>query len=247
MIDIIQDPEKNKLGEKGIHLTAAQKKSKAAAEAVSPEREYALLMILTPFRPPQAMERRPSPKASVDARRPLMMKRMRTSHSPRRLEHPRLPRRMRRRSPLLSRPVAAKLPRSRMRVRMRLLYLLLLLLREDAELQLRIQRMNLMLRRNRFLSKRDQRQPLRRSRTKAMMMFPLLLLPLPREDAELQLRSQRTNLMLRRNLLLSNGDERLLPRRRLPLRRKTLRLGKRNKRRPCRGPELAADVPAKLD
>lgn len=205
-------------------------------------------MILTPFRPPQAMERRPSPKASVDARRPLMMRRMRMSHSPRRLEHPRLPRQMRRRSPLLSRPVAAKLPRSRMRVRMRLLYLLLLLLllREDVELRLRSQRTNLTLRRNLFLSNGDERQPLRRS-TKAMMKFPLLLLPLPREDAELQLRSQRTNLTPRRNLFLSSGHERLLPRRRLPLRRKMLRLRKRNKRRQRRGPELAADVPAKLD
>lgn len=30
----MQDPEKNKLGEKGIHLTAAQKRKKEAAEAV---------------------------------------------------------------------------------------------------------------------------------------------------------------------------------------------------------------------
>lgn len=164
MIDIIQDPEKNKLGEKGIHLTEAQKKKKAAAEAVSPEHVYTLLMILTPFRPPQEMKRSPRPKESVDARRPPMMRRMRTSRSPRRLEHPRLSRRMRRRSLLLSRPVAAKLQRSRMRARMRLLPLLLLLLlpREDAELQLRKQRTNPMLRRNLFLSKRDERRPLRR-------------------------------------------------------------------------------------
>ncbi|KLP21425.1 transcriptional regulator atrx [Fusarium fujikuroi] len=33
--DFKGDPEKNKLGEKGIHLTAAQKKSKAAAEAAA--------------------------------------------------------------------------------------------------------------------------------------------------------------------------------------------------------------------
>jgi len=58
---------------------------------------------------------------------------------------------------------------------------------------------------------------------KAMMKFSLLLL-----------------------LLLSEG-ERLLPRRRLPLRRKMLRLRKRSKRRPRQGPELAAAVPAKLD